>query len=83
MHLTLGRKCNSYYGQHYTDFAGTHSRMGMLLAAGPQIRPGSRLEPVKITDVAPTALHLMGIPIPRDMDGSVLTALLLRFGIEL
>jgi predicted AlkP superfamily phosphohydrolase/phosphomutase len=61
----------SYYGEHYADFVGVHRRMGMLLAVGPDIQAGSRLEPVKITDVAPTALHLMGLPIPRDMDGGI------------
>jgi predicted AlkP superfamily phosphohydrolase/phosphomutase len=66
----------STYGQHYTDFAGVHRRMGALLAVGPQIQPGTRLDRANILDVAPTALHVMGLPIPRDMDGQVLAALL-------
>jgi len=66
----------SFYGQHYTDFVGVHRRMGALLAIGPQIQPGTRLDGANILDVAPTALHVMGLPIPRDMDGQVLTGLL-------
>ncbi|NQT19595.1 MAG: hypothetical protein HQ592_07815 [Planctomycetes bacterium] len=30
------------------------------------------LEKAEIIDIAPTVLHLMGLPIPEDMDGRVL-----------
>lgn len=51
---------------------GTHDTRGIFIAAGPHIQQGTAIENAHITDVAPTALHLMGLPIPDDMDGAVL-----------
>jgi len=36
------------------------------------VRRGQHLEGSEIVDVAPTVLHLMGLPVPSDMDGHVL-----------
>lgn len=56
-----------------------HTMYGLLIAKGPNIRKGDIIPPdlpkAKITDVAPTILHLMNIPIPRDIDGRVLKEL--------
>ena len=52
--------------------SGTHKEDGIFLAYGKEIKKGLKLEGVKIYDVAPTILHIMGIPIPKDMDGRVL-----------
>jgi arylsulfatase A-like enzyme len=38
---------------------------------GPGIRHGS-IERADIIDLAPTTLHLLGVPIPDDVDGRVL-----------
>jgi hypothetical protein len=32
---------------------------------------------LEIEDIAPTVLHLMGLPVPSDMDGRVLTEIVL------
>ena len=41
--------------------------------AGPGVRPaGYQGNQSCIIDVAPTALHLMGLPVPDNMDGTVL-----------
>ena len=53
-----------------------HGDDAFLVAAGPRIREGTTVEGGHIVDIAPTLLHLMGCPIPEDMDGSVLTGLL-------
>ncbi len=50
---------------------GSHRRDGILLAWGPDISPGSIDAPVDMADVAPTTLHLLGVPIPEDMTGQV------------
>ena len=55
--------------------SGTHRMHGILMVQGPNIRPGARLTEAKILDCAPTILHLMGLPVPEDMDGKVLTGL--------
>lgn len=58
-----------------SEWGGTHRRDGILIARGPNLRAGDELEKVKIIDIAPTLLHLFGVPIPDDMDGNVLTGL--------
>ena len=45
-------------------------------SAGPAIRPGAVPRHAELLDIAPTVLHLLGIPVPGDMDGRVLTEIL-------
>jgi predicted AlkP superfamily phosphohydrolase/phosphomutase len=52
--------------------SGNHRPEGIFIAAGPQVRRGSVLEGARLPDLAPTALHLLGVAIPADMDGRVL-----------
>lgn len=60
----LGAKGGSMNGSHRPD--------GLFILAGAGARPGVRLEGAQITDVAPTLLHLLGAPLPGDLDGRVL-----------
>jgi predicted AlkP superfamily phosphohydrolase/phosphomutase len=55
-----------------TRAAGMHAQDGMFVAVGPGIAAG-RTELAQITDVAPTVLHALGLPVPRYMEGRVLT----------
>jgi predicted AlkP superfamily phosphohydrolase/phosphomutase len=52
---------------------GSHDEKGILLAAGPGIAAGKRVEGANLIDVTPTILHAMELPVPADMDGRVLT----------
>ena len=52
--------------------SGGHRLNGVFMAFGEPIKPGVWLKEAQLTDVAPTALHLAGLPVPEDMDGSVL-----------
>ena len=54
---------------------GTHRLEGLLIARGPGIREDVRVDGARIFDVAPTILHSMGLPVPTDMSGRVLTEL--------
>jgi predicted AlkP superfamily phosphohydrolase/phosphomutase len=54
------------------DRSGHHRMEGILFVAGPGICPGVRIQGASIMDVAPTALALLGVPIPQAMDGHVL-----------
>jgi predicted AlkP superfamily phosphohydrolase/phosphomutase len=56
---------------------GGHHLEGIFVAtgAGIQRRP-EPLAGLKIEDVAPAVLHLLGLPVPSDMDGTVPPALL-------
>jgi predicted AlkP superfamily phosphohydrolase/phosphomutase len=50
-----------------------HTLDGILVLNGPKMKKGIQLRRAEIIDVAPTILYLMGIPIPLDMDGKVLS----------
>lgn len=52
-------------------FKADNHPMGILLAAGPQITPEELSYNASLYDIAPTILHLMGHPVPDDMDGDV------------
>jgi len=47
---------------------------GFLLLLGDGIRPGVQLQGGSVTDVAPTLLYALALPVPRDADGKVLAA---------
>lgn len=51
---------------------GTHRMQGVLLAKGPGIRKGKIINDARIIDLLPTVLHILGLPIPDDLDGRVL-----------
>ncbi|MGZ4431276.1 MAG: alkaline phosphatase family protein, partial [Gaiellales bacterium] len=53
---------------------GRHRRHGILVAMGPGVGPG-RIEGADITDICPTVLHAMGLAVPDDVEGRVLTEL--------
>ncbi len=85
-HTFWGR---GYYGsqvpvferQEHFDFSaqplsGAHRPEGILLAHGPAIQPGARVQDAKLYDLAPTIFHLLGFEPPADMDGRVLTEML-------
>ena len=55
---------------------GTHRRKGILVLAGHSISGGSSIGEAAITDLAPTVLFLLGLPIPVQMDGQVLESTL-------
>ncbi len=53
---------------------GHHRMNGIFYVFGPDISSGEEIGDAHITDVAPTAIHCLGQPVPDDMDGEVLTA---------
>ena len=55
-------------------FNGYHVMTGLFVAAGPELKRGVTIDGARILDVAPTILHLLDLPIPPSMKGSVLTA---------
>jgi predicted AlkP superfamily phosphohydrolase/phosphomutase len=52
---------------------GAHRPKGFLLASGKNICKGKTIDGGHIMDIAPTILYIMGQPVPRDLDGKVLT----------
>lgn len=52
--------------------SGTHRSKGLFLIKGNNIKIREVIQNANIMDIAPTILHIMGIPIPSYMDGRVL-----------
>jgi predicted AlkP superfamily phosphohydrolase/phosphomutase len=59
-------------GPKWSDRSSEHEREGILLMAGPDVRSGHKLGDKDLVDIAPTILHLCGLPVPRYMDGKVI-----------
>ena len=53
--------------------SGAHRTYGFLIAAGKEIKAPKQLEERNIMDIAPTILRYFDVPVPKDMDGKVLT----------
>lgn len=49
-----------------------HRREGILMMKGDVISQGLELPPCDIVDITPTILHVLGLPVPKDMDGRIL-----------
>jgi len=52
--------------------SGCHDPKGMMILYGPGVRSG-RIAEVNNLDIAPTLLTLMGLPVPEEMKGRVLS----------
>jgi len=53
---------------------GGHKNTGFMIARGPDIAAGGRLDNADVVDFAPTILDLLGAPIPEHYDGCSLAA---------
>lgn len=69
--------CSNFYMSIFenrkTIHTNNHDSDGIFMASGPGIKKGNEIKDAKIYDLAPTILHIFGLPIPNDMDGRVLT----------
>jgi predicted AlkP superfamily phosphohydrolase/phosphomutase len=57
-------------------YSGTHRPKGIFMLRGSGLKAAYEAQDAEIIDMAPTVLHLLGLPVPRDMDGRVLTEVL-------
>jgi predicted AlkP superfamily phosphohydrolase/phosphomutase len=55
--------------------SGDHRVEGIIVACGPSVRSGQRIDGARLVDIAPTVLHVLGAPVPEDVDGQVLERL--------
>ena len=58
-----------------SEWGGTHRLHGILVAKGPHFKKNVEISGARLIDFAPTLLYLLGQPVPRDMDGKVLSDL--------
>jgi predicted AlkP superfamily phosphohydrolase/phosphomutase len=56
-----------------SEWGGTHRLNGILIARGPMLKTAAEIENTQLIDIAPTLLYMLGVPVPEDMDGKVLT----------
>ena len=78
--LTVDGRAYSLYDLflwEYGNISGTHREQGIFLARGPAIRAGFEVDSASLLDIAPTILHLAGVPVPRDLEGDVIRDMLL------
>jgi len=73
--IQFGLGVKGIFGSPEFEDSGTHRREGMLIASGKGIKSNFNIEGATLVDIAPTALYLLDLPIPTDMDGNVLEAL--------
>ena len=53
--------------------SGHHRLEGVVILSGAGVQPGVHLERANIMDLAPTILQAMGVAVPEEMDGRVLS----------
>jgi predicted AlkP superfamily phosphohydrolase/phosphomutase len=53
--------------------SGDHAPDGIVLGIGRHLKEGFVLDGAEIMDIAPTVLYGLGLPIPTEMDGQLLT----------
>ena len=53
------------------DPEGTHRPNGIFIARGEDINPQKQVEALSILDVTPILLYLLGLAIPKDLEGKV------------
>jgi predicted AlkP superfamily phosphohydrolase/phosphomutase len=56
-----------------TGLSGHHRPDGVLILSGAGVKQGVRLEGASIMDLTPTILHALGVDVPQDLDGRVLS----------
>ena len=66
---------NALTGERTGDtgtYDASHRKEGIVLCRGPSIDAGATLRGARVVDVAPTLLHGIGEPVPKNADGRVL-----------
>jgi predicted AlkP superfamily phosphohydrolase/phosphomutase len=63
------------YTMTHPTLQGTHTPLGVLIAAGHGVRAAGEIPAARIIDITPTILYALRRPLTSDMDGDVLLGL--------
>ena len=63
----------SDHGWTYSGYEHFSSPEGVIILSGPQAKEGAVLKKAGILDVVPTVLSILGIPVSKELGGSVLS----------
>ncbi len=63
-------------GEPAVRHTGNHRMNGVLVGGGPGVQQGAAPDLLRLLDLTPTALALLGIEVPRSLDGRPMTDLL-------
>ena len=77
--LTLTLRDNGFFSVYRSDKVlkkrpethGTHHPDGIFIVNGPAIRHGHSIDAVRLVDITPTILYLLGVPISPMLEGRV------------
>ncbi len=69
---TIKRMSLAGFGAAYQRISD-HDQNGIFIASGPGVKPQTDVVGLRLIDVAPTVLALMGSEVPKHMDGVVLS----------
>ena len=58
-----------------SEWGGTHRLNGILIGRGPDLKSAVEIKNAQLIDLAPTLLYMLGVPVPADMDGKVLSSI--------
>jgi hypothetical protein len=58
--------------------SGSHRKQGVFIMWGKHIREGAKVADASVLDILPTMLYLIGMPVGKDMDGSVIKEVMKR-----
>jgi predicted AlkP superfamily phosphohydrolase/phosphomutase len=75
--LSLPRRIvEPFTGNPYLSGFHENAPDGLLILNGAGIAPGIKIQGASVVDITPTLLYLIGLPLGRDMDGTLLTDVL-------
>lgn len=62
--------------REFFHITGIHRPDGIIILNGDSIRSNAKIEDAQVIDVLPTCLYLAGLPLPKSMDGRILTEII-------
>lgn len=74
--ISLTLPNNKKFELKLIERSGVHGPHGIIIAKGPMIKANYEIKNMTVYDITPTILYLYGLPVPRDMDGRILTEII-------